>query len=171
MPAYDRVHLSEYFAGKSGDALCLAGIEWYAERGIELFLGERAERIDRERRVVVSSRGREIPYDKVVLATGSSAFVPPIPGAQRQGVFVYRTLDDLDAMIAFVEDPAVDPTTSLPHTDGTSLLREALLLADHNSYHLGQLVQIQRALAATRRKPVPARPRAARPPARKPRAR
>jgi nitrite reductase (NADH) large subunit len=103
VPAYDRVHLSEYFSGKSGDALCLAGVDWYAERGIELFLGERAERIDRERRIVVSSRGREIPYDKVVLATGSSAFVPPIPGAQRPGVFVYRTLDDLDAISAYAK--------------------------------------------------------------------
>jgi nitrite reductase (NADH) large subunit len=101
MPAYDRVHLSEYFSGKSADALCLAGVEWYAERGIELFLGERAERIDRERRVVISSRGREIPYDKVVLATGSSAFVPPIAGAGRPGVFVYRTLEDLDAIRAY----------------------------------------------------------------------
>ena len=103
LPAYDRVHLSEYFAGKSGDALCLAGVDWYQERGIELFLGERAERIDRERRVVVSSRGREIPYDKIVLATGSSAFVPPIPGTQRPGVFVYRTLDDLDAISAYAK--------------------------------------------------------------------
>jgi len=103
VPAYDRVHLSEYFAGKSGDALCLAPTAWYAERGIELFLGERVVRIDRERRVVVSSKGREVAYDKVVLATGSSAFVPPINGARRTGVFVYRTLDDLDAIAAYAK--------------------------------------------------------------------
>jgi nitrite reductase (NADH) large subunit len=103
VPAYDRVHLSEYFAGKDAAALCLAGTDWYSERGIELFLGERAERIDRERRVVVSSKGREIPYDKIVLATGSSAFVPPIAGASRPGVFVYRTLDDLDAIRAYAK--------------------------------------------------------------------
>jgi nitrite reductase (NADH) large subunit len=103
VPAYDRVHLSEYFAGKDHAALCLAGTDWYAERGIELFLGERGERIDRERRVVISSSGREIPYDKVVLATGSSAFVPPIAGAARPGVFVYRTLDDLDAIRAYAQ--------------------------------------------------------------------
>jgi nitrite reductase (NADH) large subunit len=101
VPAYDRVHLSEYFAGKDASALSLASVDWYRERGIELYLGERAERIDRERRVVVSSRGREIPYDKVVLATGSSAFVPPISGSGRPGVFVYRTLDDLDAIAAY----------------------------------------------------------------------
>src|SRR5688572_15241969 len=101
VPAYDRVHLSEYFSGKSGDALCLANTDWYAERKIELFLGERAERVDRQRRVVISSKGREVPYDRVVFATGSSAFVPPIAGARRQGVFVYRTLDDLDAISAY----------------------------------------------------------------------
>ncbi len=101
VPAYDRVHLSEYFAGKSGEALCLAGTGWYAERGIDLFLGERAVRVDRDRRVVISSKGREVAYDKVVLATGSSAFVPPIAGATRRGVFVYRTLDDLDAIAAY----------------------------------------------------------------------
>jgi nitrite reductase (NADH) large subunit len=103
VPAYDRVHLSEYFSGKDAAALCIANSEWYAERGIELFLGERAERIDRERRVVISSRGREIAYDKVVLATGSSAFVPPIAGARRPGVFVYRTIDDLDAISAYAK--------------------------------------------------------------------
>jgi nitrite reductase (NADH) large subunit len=101
LPAYDRVHLSEYFSGKTGDALCLAGTDWYAERRIELFLGERAVKIDRVRRVVVSSKGREVAYDKVVLATGSSAFVPPIAGVTRQGVFVYRTLDDLDQISAY----------------------------------------------------------------------
>jgi nitrite reductase (NADH) large subunit len=103
VPAYDRVHLSEYFSGKDAAALCLASQDWYTERGIELFLGERAERIDRQRRVVISTRGREIPYDKVVLATGSSAFVPAIAGAQRPGVFVYRTLDDLDAIAAYAK--------------------------------------------------------------------
>jgi nitrite reductase (NADH) large subunit len=103
VPAYDRVHLSEYFSGKDAAALCLATSDWYAERGIELYVGERAEHIDRERRVVISSRGRQIAYDKVVLATGSSAFVPPIAGARRPGVFVYRTLDDLDAISAYAK--------------------------------------------------------------------
>jgi nitrite reductase (NADH) large subunit len=101
VPAYDRVHLSEYFSSKNGSALCLAGRDWYAERNIELYLGERAVRLDRDRRVVVSSKGREVPYDRVVLATGSSAFVPPIPGVERPGVFVYRTLDDLDQILAY----------------------------------------------------------------------
>jgi nitrite reductase (NADH) large subunit len=101
LPAYDRVHLSEYFAKKDPSALTLASLDWYAERGIELFLGERAVRIDRDRRVVVSSRGREVGYDRVVLATGSSAYVPPIAGVKRPGVFVYRTLADLDQIMEY----------------------------------------------------------------------
>lgn len=65
---------------------------------------------------------------------------------------VQAFLADLDAMIALVEDPAIDPTAAIAHTEGTSLLREALLLADHNSYHLGQLVHLQRALTASERR-------------------
>src|SRR5690606_20189046 len=103
VPAYDRVHLSEYFSGKDGSALCLADASWYAERKIELFLGERAVKVDRERRLVISSTGREVPYDRVVLATGSTPFVPPIPGSRRPGVFVYRTLDDLEQILAYAQ--------------------------------------------------------------------
>lgn len=103
VPAYDRVHLSEYFGAKDADSLCLAPAAWYAERGIELFLGERAASVDRQRRVVISSKGREVPYDRVVFATGSAAFVPPIAGAARPGVFVYRTLQDLDQIVAYAK--------------------------------------------------------------------
>ena len=55
-------------------------------------------RIDRERRVVETSGGLELEYDRLVLATGSYPFVPSIPGCDRPGCFVYRTLDDLDAI-------------------------------------------------------------------------
>jgi nitrite reductase (NADH) large subunit len=103
LPAYDRVHLSEYFSGKDAAALSLASLDWYRERSIELHLGERAACIDRDRRVVVSSTGREVRYDRVVLATGSSAYVPPIAGVQRPGVFVYRTLADLDLILAYAK--------------------------------------------------------------------
>jgi nitrite reductase (NADH) large subunit len=100
-PAYDRVHLSEYFSGKSAADLSLGSVDWYRERGIELHLGERAVAIDRAQRVVVSSSGREVVYDKLVLATGSVPFVPPLAGVERPGVFVYRTLDDLDRIMAY----------------------------------------------------------------------
>jgi len=102
-PAYDRVHLSEVFAGRAADDLGLADPAWYAEHGYELLTGERVAAIDRAARVVVSDAGRRVAYDVLVLATGSAPFVPPIPGVGLPGVFVYRTIDDLEAIRAWSE--------------------------------------------------------------------
>jgi nitrite reductase (NADH) large subunit len=97
--AYDRVHLSEYFLpDKTADSLALADLQWYAERSIDLRLGNRVVDIDRDTREVVTADGTRLPYDVLVLATGSAPFVPPIPGVEKKGVFVYRTIEDLDAM-------------------------------------------------------------------------
>jgi nitrite reductase (NADH) large subunit len=100
-PAYDRVHLSSYFDGKSADDLLMAKIEWYEENGIALHLGDKATIIDRKAKLVTSSNGLTIPYDKLILATGSDAFVPPVPGIDKEGVFVYRTIEDLERMLAY----------------------------------------------------------------------
>jgi nitrite reductase (NADH) large subunit len=100
-PAYDRVNLTKFFDHRDPDRLLLARGEWYEERGITLFLGDRATAIDRQWRVVHSQRGREIPYDYVVLATGSAPFVPPVPGVEKKGVFVYRTIEDLERIITY----------------------------------------------------------------------
>jgi nitrite reductase (NADH) large subunit len=54
--------------------------------------------------VVRSIRGRQVAYDRLVLATGSFPFVPPVPGVEKQGVFVYRTIEDLERMIAYAKD-------------------------------------------------------------------
>ncbi|MDO9374576.1 MAG: nitrite reductase large subunit NirB [Ferruginibacter sp.] len=97
-PAYDRVHLSEYFSGKSADDLTLAGIEWYELNDIKLHLGDPVQSIDRVKKVVHSHLGISESYDYLVLATGSAAFVPPIPGVDKQGVFIYRTIEDLEMM-------------------------------------------------------------------------
>jgi nitrite reductase (NADH) large subunit len=102
-PAYDRVHLTEYFAHRDVDRLLLARREWYDESGITLFVGDRAEAIDRGRRVVRSARGREVAYDAVVLATGSAPFVPQVPGVDKGGVFVYRTIEDLEQIIGYAK--------------------------------------------------------------------
>jgi nitrite reductase (NADH) large subunit len=102
-PAYDRVHLSDVFAGTSPDALQLADPAWYAQRGIALRLGEPVLAIDRAARSVRTAGGAALPYDVLVLATGSAPFVPPIPGTDLRGVFVYRTLDDLDAIRAWAD--------------------------------------------------------------------
>lgn len=98
--AYDRVQLSKYFARRDAQELMLADPAWYEAQGISLHLGDKAVAIDRSRRIVKSAQGREIEYDAVVLATGSSPFVPPTPGIDKPGVFVYRTIEDLDRMIA-----------------------------------------------------------------------
>jgi nitrite reductase (NADH) large subunit len=100
-PAYDRVHLSDLFAGKTPDDLALTTTEWFSEEGIELRLGERALEIDREACVVRTDSGAQLGYDALVLATGSSPFVPPVPGSEKAGVFVYRTIEDLEQIRAF----------------------------------------------------------------------
>ena len=99
--AYDRVNLTKYFEHRQAEKLALAKPDWYAQNGITLFLGDRATEIDREKRIVRSARGQEIPYDVVVLATGSAPFVPPLPGVDKKGVFVYRTIEDLEQIIAY----------------------------------------------------------------------
>lgn len=96
--AYDRVHLTSYLETGDPEALALADVAWYATRDIELRLGVAATGIDARRRVVTTSARDTIPFDHLVLATGSRPFVPPVPGIERRGVFVYRTLDDLDAI-------------------------------------------------------------------------
>jgi nitrite reductase (NADH) large subunit len=100
-PAYDRVHLSSYFSGASADDLLMAPRSWYEEQRINLRTGELVVAVDRENKAVRTHTGRIEEYDYLVLATGSSAFIPPIPGVNGDGVFVYRTIEDLDDIIAF----------------------------------------------------------------------
>ena len=102
--AYDRVGLTSFFAHRDAEQLMLARQDWYAENGVELHIGDRASEIDRERRLVRSDRGVEIAYDHVVLATGSFPFVPPVPGVDKTGVFVYRTIEDLQNIIKYSGD-------------------------------------------------------------------
>jgi nitrite reductase (NADH) large subunit len=96
--AYDRVHLSEYFDGKSAEDLSMASLSWYEERGIEIHIKDKVVTIDRNAKTVNSAKGVTCSYDKIVMATGSDAFLPPIPGKEKDGVFVYRTIEDLDAI-------------------------------------------------------------------------
>ena len=93
--AYDRVKLSSFFEGKTPEELSLVPEGYYEKLGITLLLGQKATQINREKKIIISSNGDAIPYDKLVLATGSYAFVPPIPGNDRKGCFVYRTIEDL----------------------------------------------------------------------------
>jgi nitrite reductase (NADH) large subunit len=102
--AYDRIHLTEYFSGRTRDDLALATAEGYRQSGVQVFVGDRVETINRETQKITSSKGVVIHYDKLVLATGSSPFVPPIKGRETNGTFVYRTLEDLDAIRAYAQD-------------------------------------------------------------------
>lgn len=99
--AYDRVGLTSFFAHRDAEKLMMQRREWYEEHGVELHLGDRAREIDRSHFLVRSNKGVEIEYDAVILATGSYPFVPPVPGIDQSGVFVYRTIEDLERITQF----------------------------------------------------------------------
>ena len=98
-PAYDRVHLTELFAGKSSNDLELVPSAWYEENGLDLSLGDRIVAIDRDQQIVRSAAGRGIPYDRLILATGSRPVVPTATGTDLPGVFRFRTVDDVRAIL------------------------------------------------------------------------
>lgn len=97
-PAYDRVHLSEFFSGRSADDLSIVSEGFYQQPGMQLVLNDKVEVIDRAAQTVTTSGGLQQAYDLLVLATGSSPFVPPVTGHDRVNCFVYRTIDDLEAI-------------------------------------------------------------------------
>lgn len=97
-PAYDRVQLTSYFSGKTAEDLSMTDMRFIADHGIELYVGDPAETIDREARKVTARSGLAVDYDILVLATGSYPFVPPVPNKDAEGCFVYRTIEDLLAI-------------------------------------------------------------------------
>ncbi|MEZ5153795.1 nitrite reductase large subunit NirB [Rhodococcus zopfii] len=99
-PAYDRVGLSSYVGSWDAKELALAGNTYDGDALVDLKLGTRAAAVDRDARTVTTDSGATIGYDALVLATGSYPFVPPIPGKDLPGTFVYRTLGDLDGIRA-----------------------------------------------------------------------
>jgi nitrite reductase (NADH) large subunit len=108
---YNRIMLSNVLAGVEDESgIFLNDLSWYTENGITLHTGVRIDRIDRYAKMVYGSDGSATAYDKLIIATGSSAFVPPIKGAHvpgrgyHQGVFVFRTLDDTRAMIRYARE-------------------------------------------------------------------
>ncbi|TVZ59495.1 nitrite reductase (NADH) large subunit [Flavobacteriaceae bacterium MAR_2010_105] len=103
-PAYDRVHLSAFFEDQDAKALEMAPREWYEEHNIELITDERITAIHRSSKKITTTKDLHYKYDYLVLATGSAPFVPNIPGIEKRGVFVYRTIEDLEAILAFAKD-------------------------------------------------------------------
>ena len=99
-PNYNRILLSMVLAGeKSADEIVLNDIEWYRSNNIHARLGVRISQIDRQSRTVIDEEGQSTVYDKLILATGSSAFIPPVPGVDKDNVHVFRTLDDTRALL------------------------------------------------------------------------
>lgn len=105
--AYDRVHLSEYFSGKSADDLALTTPEIYKALGIVVHTSAWVDAIDRDKQTVSTQSGLIVEYDKLILATGSYPFVPPIPGHQQAHCLVYRTIEDLEQIEASARESKV----------------------------------------------------------------
>lgn len=104
--AYDRVHLSEYFSSRNSEALSLSTKTAYEEMGVDLHLDVKVISINKDAKTVGTSNGETIEYDKLILATGSFPFVPPIRGNDRDNCFVYRTIEDLDKITQAAESGA-----------------------------------------------------------------
>lgn len=102
-PAYDRVHLTSFFEHRDPAKLALASRQWYRDRNIDLRTGDPVIELDTRIKRVRTKSGQIVFYDKLILATGSRPFVPPIPGVEQQGVHVYRTLVDLAGIAADID--------------------------------------------------------------------
>lgn len=98
--AYDRVHLSEYFSGKTAEQLALTTPEYYQSLNIHFVTNAKVVEIDKTFKSVKIESGENFGYDKLVLATGSYPFVPPISGNDQPHCLVYRTIEDLEAIAA-----------------------------------------------------------------------
>lgn len=101
--AYDRVQLSKYFSGATAADLALTTESEYDDCGITYLKNEKVLEIDADNKTITTSTGRIEGYDKLVLATGSYPFVPPIPGRDQDHCLVYRTIEDLEAISASAE--------------------------------------------------------------------
>ena len=100
---YDRVALTSYFSGRDAEDLALGDPDLWHDPLVTLVRDDKVVAIDRAARTVTTGHGRVEHYDHLVLATGSSAWVPPIEGADLPGVFVYRTIDDVAELRGYVE--------------------------------------------------------------------
>jgi nitrite reductase (NADH) large subunit len=106
-PAYDRVALSSLFGGRTPEDLSMVENGFFVDHDITCLLGDGVMEIDRTERTVRTESGVVVGYDRLVIATGSAPFVPPMDGSDGPGCFVYRTIDDLDAISAAAADPQV----------------------------------------------------------------
>ena len=107
---YNRIMLSHVLSGEESDGdIYLNSLDWYLDNQITLHSGVRVTKIDRFAKLVYSNDGRITPYDQLILATGSSSFMPAMEGMRlddgslKPGVFAFRTIDDTRGMIAYAQ--------------------------------------------------------------------
>lgn len=99
-PNYNRILLSPILAGEQGfEDIVLNDLDWYERHGIRLLLGRKAVKIDRKARRVLADDGSEARYDRLLIATGSSPFIPALPGTELEGVIGYRDIADTRMMM------------------------------------------------------------------------
>ncbi|MEO2206750.1 nitrite reductase large subunit NirB [Paenibacillus pabuli] len=99
-PNYNRIMLSYVLEGsKTIDDIVLNDLHWYEDNGITLHTGTTVSRIDADNREVVTNEGTRVPYDKVIIATGSSSFILPVPGHDKEGVVGFRDIADCNMML------------------------------------------------------------------------
>lgn len=99
-PNYNRIMLSYVLEGsKTVEDIILNDLEWYDNQGIRLYTGTKVERIDANTREVITENGLKVPYDKVIIATGSNSFILPVPGSDKQGVVGFRDIADCNEML------------------------------------------------------------------------
>lgn len=97
---YNRIMLSPVLAGeKTLEEIMINSPQWYAANGITLHAGNPVMRIDRARRQVIAASGLSVPYDRLLLATGSDPFIIPVPGHQLPGVISFRDIADVNTML------------------------------------------------------------------------
>jgi nitrite reductase (NADH) large subunit len=105
--AYDRVQLSKYFSGSTADDLMLTSTDYYTEKGVQYILSDKVVDLDFDNKEILTASGRREAYDKLVLATGSYPFVPPIPGNNGEHCLVYRTIEDLERITASAQQSKI----------------------------------------------------------------
>lgn len=99
-PNYNRIQLSSVLQGNTElDDIVLNDWDWYEKNEITLYTGEKVTAIDRDQKVVYSDQDRSVPYDKLILATGSNPFILPLPGVDKEGVIAFRDIQDCQTMI------------------------------------------------------------------------
>ena len=104
-PNYNRIMLSPVLAGEQTiNDIILNSLEWYKENNIELVTGDTAAEISRVKKSVITESGKEFPYDRLLIATGSNPFIIPIPGADKEGVLGFRDIHDVDTMVKAARD-------------------------------------------------------------------